>query len=152
MHRWLSPLVAALSALLVLVAAALAAACSSDPPPPRWQEVTSGSFSGAETERLDLGTFTLAGQLRLAWELTGPSDARAEFTLEALRMTSANPSEGARASVRSWKENFAPQSDAGLLVYHLEPGDYRVTLTQRLPGGKDVGFAGPFTLSTQDLD
>jgi hypothetical protein len=139
-----------LAALLALVAAVLASGCSADPPQPRWEEVTSGSFTGAETERLDLGTLYLTGQVRLAWDLSGPSDARAEFRLKAVRATDDDPSEGATVFVSSMNENFAPQSDAALEVFR-EPDYYRVTLVQKLrpPGG--VGYAGTFTLYTQDL-
>jgi len=146
-----SPLVPALAALLLVVATVLAAGCSVDPPPPRWQEVTSGNFTGTETERLVLGTFYLTGQVRLAWDISGPSDARAEFTLEAVRSTGANSTEGSGTSVRSWKENFAPQSDAAL-VLRLGPDYYLVTLTQRLPRGARAGYSGTFKLYTQNLN
>jgi len=151
MHRSRSPLVLALIALLVVAAAVLAAGCSADAPQPRWEKVTSGRFTGAGTERLDLGTLYLTGQVRLAWDLSGPNDARAEFTLEAMRSTGANASEGHGASVRSWKENFAPQSNAALALT-LEPDNYRVTLTQRLSRGASADYAGTFTLYTQKLD
>ena len=146
-QRLLAPALVA----LLLVAAVLVSGCSADPPQPRWDEVTSGSFTGAETERLDLGTLYLTGQVRLAWDLSGPSDARAEFTLKSVRSTGANSSEGSSASVRSWKENFAAQSDAAFMLSR-EPDYYRVTLTQRLPRGARAGYAGTFTLYSENLD
>jgi hypothetical protein len=54
--------------------------------------------------------------------------------------------------VRSWKENFAPQSNAALVLPTLEPDNYRVTLTQRLSRGASAAYAGTFTLYTQKLD
>jgi hypothetical protein len=113
--------------------------------------VTSGSFTGADTERLDLGTFYLAGQVRLAWELSGPSDARAEFRLGTSRSIDAYTSESRGTSVRSWTEDFALHSDAAL-VLRPAPDHYRVTLTQRLPRGARDGYSGTFTLYMQDLD
>jgi hypothetical protein len=143
--------VVAFAALLVLVVTILAAGCSADPPPPRWEEVTTGSFNGAKTEHLDLGTQYLTGRVRLAWDLSGPSNARAEFTLEALRQIDATTSGGHGSSVSSWKENFALQSDRALGM-SLEPDYYRVTLSQALRPRDGVGYSGTFTLYTQDLD
>ena len=143
--------VAASAALLVLIVTVLASGCSSDPPPPRWEKVTSGSFNGAKTEHLDLGTQYLTGRVRLAWDLSGPSDARAEFTLEVLRQIDATTSGGHGSSVRSWTEQFALQSNRALGM-SLEPDYYRVTLTQALRPQDGVGYSGTFTLYTQDLD
>jgi hypothetical protein len=146
-HRLLRPALAG----LVIVAAVLAAGCSADPPAPRWTEVASGRFSGAKTERLDLGTVYLVKGVRLAWDLTGSGDARAAFRLTVSRITSSSL-ETSATSVRSWKENFAARSDEALVVGVPEPGDYRVTLTQRVLRGSGVGYAGSFTLYTRDLD
>jgi hypothetical protein len=143
--------VVAFAGLLVLVLTVLAPGCSADPPPPRWEKVTSGSFNGAKTEHLDLGTQYLTGQVRLAWDLSGPSDARAEFTLEALRQIDAATSTGGGQAVRSWTEQFALQSDRALSM-SLEPDYYRVTLSQALRPRDGVGYSGTFTLYTQDVD
>ena len=126
---------------LALVGVALLAGCSSDPPPPRWEEVASGSFDGAKTEHLDLGTLYLTGRVRLAWDLSGPSDARAEFTLEALRQIDATTSGGGGSSVRSWTEQFALQSDRALGM-SVDPDYYHVTLTQALRPRDGVGYSG----------
>jgi hypothetical protein len=142
--------VLAFAALLVLVTF-LAAGCSADPPPPRWEKVTSGSFNGVKTEHLDLGTQYLTGRVRLAWDLSGPSDARAEFTLEALRQIDATSSGGQGSSMSSWKGQFPLQSDHALGM-SLEPDYYRVTLSQALRPRDGVGYSGTFTLYTQDLD
>ena len=143
-------------AFVVLVALAVAgvvllAGCSSDPPPPRWLEVASGSLDGTRTEHLDLGTLYLTGQVRLAWDLSGPSEARSEFTLEATRQIDATTSSSVASSRRSWKGDFALRSDRALEMF-VEPDYYRVTLTQQLrpPGG--AGCSGTFTVYTQDLD
>jgi hypothetical protein len=145
-------LLAAALAALALAAAVLATACSADPPAPRWEEVTSGHFTGAKTERLDLGTFYLVKGARLAWDLTGPGDARSEFRLLVQRAPDARSLEGYGTSLRSWKENFATRSGEALSVAVPEPGEYHVTLTQRLPRDGSVGYAGSFTLYTRDLD
>jgi hypothetical protein len=135
---------------LALVVVGLLAGCSSDPPPPRWQEVASGSFDGTRTQQLDLGTLYLTGRVRLAWDLSGPSDARSEFTLEAVRETDATSSSGVGSSRRSWKGYFALRSDRALEVT-VEPDYYRVTLTQQLSPPDGAGYSGTFTLYTQDL-
>ncbi len=154
MHRR-SPLVPALAALLMLVVTVLAAGCSADPPPPRWEELTSGSFSGAKTERLDLGTFYLAKEARVAWDLAGPADARAEFRLKVVNLSNnANTDswDTDETWVESWKESFDPRSEEALSIGVPEQGEYHLTLIQRLPRGSHVGFAGSFALYTRDYD
>ena len=142
MRRCRGRFVRTLVALLALAAAVLSAGCSADPPEPRWEEVISGRFTGAETERLDLGTLYLAGQVRVAWDLSGPSDARAEFELKV---------ESRSTSARSWKEEFAPQSDTALGLT-VAPDYYRVTVSQLLRPRDAVGYSGTFRLHTEDLD
>gem|GEM_PF-4679746 len=152
MYRRTGSLTLTLVALLALVVTALAVGCSSDPPEPRWEEVTSGSFSGDGSERLDLGVLYLTGEVRLALDLTGPDDVRASFKLEVTRLFDAETAMSSEAGVGSWMEGFAPRSDDALITPSLEPGDYQVTVTQRLLDGARVGYAGTFTLYTQVLD
>ena len=144
-------MLAAALAVLALAVAVLVSGCSADPPAPRWEEVTSGSFTGAETERLDLGTVYLVEGVRLAWDLTGPSDARAEFRLKVVSISDVTPGTD-ETRVSSWKENFAPRSEDALVIGVPESGEYHVTLTQLVPRGAGVGYAGSFTLYTRDLD
>jgi len=152
MHRRKSPFVPALAALLMLFVTVLAAGCSADPPPPRWEELTSGSFSGAETERLDLGTFYLVKGARVAWDLAGPADARAEFRLKVVNLSYTDSWSVSETSVQSWTENFDPRSEEALSIGVSEQGEYHFTLIQRPPRGSRVGFAGSFTLYTRDYD
>ena len=105
MYRSEVRFIAAMAALVAVVMF-IAVGCSSDPPEPRWEEVTSGHFTGAETERLDLGTFYLAKEVRVAWDLSGPEDARAEFGLVVRRAPDAASVEGDGTSVRSWKDEL----------------------------------------------
>lgn len=152
MHRRGSLFVPALAALLMLFVAVLAAGCSADPPPPRWEELTSGSFSGAKTERLDLGTFYLVKGARVAWDLAAPADARAEFRLKVVSLSNTDSWSVSETSVQSWKENFDPRSGEALSIGVPEQGEYHLTLIQRLPRGSRAGFAGSFTLYTRDYD
>jgi hypothetical protein len=152
MDRRRSLLVQAVAALLLLFLTVAAAGCSADPPPPRWEELTSGSFSGAKTERLDLGTFYLAKGARVAWDLAGPADARAEFRLKVVNLSNTDSWSVSATSVQSWKENFDPRSEEALSMGVSEQGEYHFTLIQRLPRRSRAGFAGGFTLYTQDLD
>lgn len=151
MHRRRSPLVPVLAALLAFVVIVLVAGCSTGPPPPRWEKLTSGSFSGVETERLDLGTFYLAGDLRVAWTLSGPHDARSTFLLSATRIADDGGSTEAEADSRSWVQGFSTRDDQGLYIGDLEPGEWRLTLEQRIPRGA-FGYSGAFTVYTQKLD
>lgn len=137
--------------VLALVGVVLLAGCSSDPPSPRWQEVASGTLDGTRTEQLDLGTLYLTGRVRLAWDLSGPSDARSEITLEASHPIDATSSGSVASSRRSWKGDFALRPDDALGL-DVEPDYYRVTLTQQLRPPDGVGYSGAFTLYTQDLD
>ena len=153
MRRRRSPLVPVCAALLALVVIVLAAGCSADPPPPRWEELASGSFSGAKTERLDLGAFYLAGDLRVAWTLSGPRDARSTFLLTARRIADEDAAgwNWSEADIRSWAQGFSTRADYGLYIGDFEPGEARLTLTQRIPRGA-VGYSGAFTVYTQKFD
>ena len=152
MHRRRCPLVPVVAALLLLFVTVLTAGCSADPPPPRWEELTSGSFSGAKTERLDLGTFYLVKGARVAWDLAGPADARAEFRLKVVNLSNTDSWSVNETSVRSWKESFDPRSEEALSIGVSEQGEYHFTLIQRLPHDSRVGFTGSFTLYTRDYD
>jgi hypothetical protein len=147
MRRTLA-LLGAAQAVLALVALSLSA-CSDETPPLKWREVSSGTFTGEGTERLDLGYLYLAGGVRLAWDLSGPDDARA-----VIRLSVAAPDQTAAQStwVRSWKENFSAESDEALSLNVPEFGEYRVTLVQRLTSGASTGYSGDFTLYTRDID
>ena len=145
----LSTCVLALAALSIVAAGC---AISAEPPAPQWEKVTSGRISGNQTTKQYLGTFYLVSQARLAWDLSGPSDARAEFELMATRAPDAYTTEGHGSSVRSWKDNFAPIADDALSVGVPEPGEYHVTLSQRLRPSEGSGYAGTFTLYTRVLD
>jgi len=145
----LSTCVLALAALSIVAAGC---AISAEPPAPQWEKVTSGRISGNQTTKQYLGTFYLVSEARLAWDLSGPSDARAEFELLATRSVDATATEGRGASVRSWKENFAPLDDDALSIGVPEPGEYAVTLSQRLRPSKGSGYSGTFTLYTRVLD
>jgi hypothetical protein len=139
---------------LVLTALSSVAGCaiSAQPPAPQWEKVTTGRMSGDQTTRQYLGTFYLVSQARLAWDLSGPSDARAEFKLMLARTLDAYNAEGHGTSVRSWKDDFTLHDAEALHVGGFEPGEYRITLTQRLPRGSSAGCTGTFTLYTQVLD
>ena len=145
----LSTCVLALAALPIVAAGC---AVSAEPPAPQWEKVTSGRISGNQTSKQYLGTFYLVSQARLAWDLSGPSDARAEFELMVTRAPDACTTEGSGSSVRSWKNGFAPLADDALSVGVPEPGEYAVTLSQRLGPKAGNGYAGTFTLYTRVLD
>ena len=102
----LNPRVFGSLGLCVLVLAALtlvATGCgvSAEPPEPQWEKVTSGRISGDKTSSQYVGTFYLVSEARLAWGLSGPSDARAEFELMAVRSSEAGTTEGSGTSLRS---------------------------------------------------
>ena len=142
-------------ALLALVALSLAAAgcaVSAEAPAPQWEKVTSGRISGAQSSRQYLGTFYLISHARLAWDLSGPSDARAEFELTLTRASDAVTTEEYGSAVRSWRDDFAPLADDALSIGLPEPGEYHVTLSQRLRPRAGSGYSGSFTLFTQVLD
>jgi hypothetical protein len=145
----LSLCVLALTALSIV-----AAGCkiSAEPPAPQWEKVTSGRISGDRTTRQYLGTFYLVSEVRLAWDLSGPSDARAEFKLLVTRVVDAYTTESDGTSVRSWKDDFVLLDDDALSAGALEPGEYRVTLSQRLRPHEGSGYTGNFTLYTRVLD
>jgi hypothetical protein len=141
---------------LLVVSAATLAACSSDAPQPTpsptWQQVSSGSFSGAKTERLDLGSLYLAGEVRIAWDLSGPSDARSQFTLSVTHEFAGGSSTGGLSEVRSWTPGFALRSDDALGMRPVPPNYYDVSLTQLLRSASGLGYSGTFALFTQDVD
>ena len=139
-------------ALAVLSIVAAGCAVSAEPPAPQWEKVTSGRISGEQSSTQYLGTFYLVAQARLAWDLSGPSDARAELELMVARAPDASTTEGSGSSARSWKDGFAPLDDDALAVSVPEPGEYAVTLSQRLRPKAGSGHTGTFTLSTRLLD
>jgi hypothetical protein len=139
-------------ALAVLSIVAAGCAVSAEPPAPQWEKVTSGRISGDQTTEQSLGTFYLVSQARVAWDLSGPSDARSEFELMVTRATDAYTTEGSGSSARSWKDGFAPLDDDALSVGIPEPGEYAVTLSQRLRPKAGSGYTGTFTLYTRVLD
>ncbi len=97
----LSTCVLALAALSTMAAGC---AVSAEPPAPQWEKVTSGRISGDQHSKQYLGAFYLVSEARLAWDLSGPSDARAEFELLALRSVDATTTEGRGASVRAYPD------------------------------------------------
>lgn len=133
---------------LFLAGLMLASAGCGDSPPQKWQQVTSGQFSGAQPSSRDLGTFDLAGDLRLSWTLTGPADARATFRLRVARITKSGGVEASETHVRSWSGGFSRRDDAALMIDVREPGEYRVTLSQRFRRGQESGFGGTYTMFT----
>ena len=140
--------------VLALAALAVAAGCgvSAEPPEPRWEKVTSGRISGDQDSSQYVGTFYLVSQARLAWDLSGPSDARAEFELMAVRSPGAGTTEGSGTSLRSWRDAFALQDEDALSVGIPEPGEYAVTLSQQLRPSDGSGYTGTFTLYTRVFD
>lgn len=147
-HR--SGLVPTRAMLPALVVTILAGGCSADSPPTRWRAVTSGRFTGAGTERLDLGTFHLAGGLRVAWTLNDPGDARSIFELTATRASEDGGSITTGASIPSWSQDFSTRDDSALFA-GLEPHEWRLTLAQRVQPGA-VGYSGVFTVYAQEFD
>jgi hypothetical protein len=145
----LSTGVLALAAVSIVAAGC---AVSTQPPAPRWEKVTSGRISGDRTSKQYVGTFYLVSQARLAWDLSGPSDARAEFELKVARATDAFTTVANGTSQRSWKDDFAPIDDDALSLSVPEPGEYHVTLSQRLRPSDGSGYTGAFTLYTRVLD
>ena len=144
-------------ATCVLALAALsivAAGCAvfAEPPAPQWEKVTFGRISGDQNSKQYLGTFYLVAQARLAWDLSGPSDARAEFELMVTRATGAYSTDSSGSSRRSWRDGFAPLDDDAVSVGVPEPGEYAVTLSQRLRPKAGSGYTGTFTLYTRRLD
>jgi hypothetical protein len=140
----------ALIVLLTLCTAGLtlASAGCGDPPPAEWQQVASGRFTGARPISMDLGTFNLAGDLRLSWMLTGPADARATFRLRVARITDSGGVETSETHVRSWSGGFSRRNDAALMIGVREPGEYRITLSQQFRPGQESGFGGTYALFT----
>jgi hypothetical protein len=138
--------------LAALSIVAAGCAVSAEPPAQQWEKVTSGRISGDQNSKQYLGTFYLVAQARLAWDLSGPSDARAEFELMVTRAPDAYTTEGSGSSARSWKDGFAPLDDDALSVSVPEPGEYAVTLSQRLRPKAGSGYTGTFTLYTRLLD
>jgi hypothetical protein len=145
----LSTGILALAALSIMVAGC---AVSAQPPAPQWEKVTSGRISGDQTSRQYVGTFYLVSQARLAWDLSGPNDARAEFELKVARATDAFTTLTNGTSLRSWKDDFAPIDDDALSLTVPKPGEYHVTLSQRLRPSDGSGYTGTFTLFTRVLD
>jgi hypothetical protein len=137
-----------LAGLLLAVAPLvfLGSAGCAEPPPQKWSEVTSGEFAAASPGFIDLGTFNFAGEVRLAWTLKGPADARSIFRLRVARSTKDGGLEASTASVRSWSRRFSPRDDFALYVGGLEPDEYRVTVSQRFDRGHKSGYGGRFTL------
>jgi hypothetical protein len=133
---------------LVLAGVTLASAGCGDPPPQKWQRVASGQFSSAQPSSVDLGTFDLAGDLRLSWTLTGPADARATFRLRVSRITESGGVETSETHIRSWSGSFSRRDDAAITDGVREPGEYRVTLDQRFRPKQESGFGGTYTLFT----
>jgi hypothetical protein len=130
--------------LLGAVGAALLSAGCGDPPPQQWQALASGQFPSAHPTALDLGTFDLAGDLRVAWTLSGTSGARSTFRLTATRSADGSGSNRASANIRSWSQDFAPRDDHVLFLGSLERGEWHLTLAQQFAPGHKSGFAGPW--------
>ena len=139
-------------ALAALAVVATGCGVSADPPEPQWEKVTSGRISGDQTSSQYVGTFYLVSQARVSWDLSGPSDARAEFELMAVRSPEAGMTEGSGTSLRSWKDDFALHDEEALSVGIPEPGEYAVTLSQRLRPSDGSGYTGTFTLYTRVFD
>jgi hypothetical protein len=133
-------------AVLVLTGLALALLGFGEPPAQTWRQVTTGQFSGAQPISESLGTFNLAGDLLLAWTLTGPADARATFRLQVARIMNNDSVERSSTVARSWSSGFSRSDDMALFIGDLEPGEYHVTLSQRFGPGQKSGLGGTYRL------
>ena len=151
-HRVLGLLALCGLALAALALVATGCGVSAEPPEPQWEKVTSGRISGDQTSTQYVGTFYLVAEARLAWDLSGPGDARAKFELEAARSPEAGATESSGTSLRSWRDAFALHDEDALSVGIPEPGEYAVTLSQRLRPSDGSGYAGTFTLYTRVFD
>ncbi len=132
--------------VLVLAGLALALLGFGEPPAQTWQPLASGEFSGAQPSAKSLGTFTLAGDLRLAWTLTGPADAHATFRLQVARVANGGSVERSSAVMRSWSSSFSRRDDMALLIGDLAPGEYHVTVSQLFAPGQTSGLSGTYRL------
>ena len=127
---------------LALVGVALLAGCSSDPPPPRWEEVASGSFDGAKTEHLDLGTLYLTGRVRLAWDLSGRATP-GQSSLSRLCARSTRPRAAAAARLCAPGRSSSRFSPTGLSACRSTPTITTSRSPRRCAHGTGSATPGP---------
>lgn len=144
-RQWGMRIVLSVCTMAVVPLTLLVCAGCGEAPAPKWSTVTSGVLP-SRPGVTDLGTFALAGDVRLSWTLSGPDSARATFRLQVARITQDGGTWASSSSVNSWSPEFSRRDDSALLVGGLQPAQYRVTVRQRLNGGDSTAYGGSYTL------
>lgn len=107
----------------------------------QWRSVASGHLSGERSGTLDLGVHELSERTRVEWTASGASSAKVRLTIRLESQT-----RGYAHSV-----TLAPGEQAGKGIARFtvsEPGEYRITFSQRFSPKKGPGCAFEVTVST----
>ena len=131
-------------AALPLAGAGCGSAAKTDTPP-KWEKVLSTEVSGAKPVKLLLGTYHLSGQVRLAWDLSGPETPPVMFTL---RVVDVKYGVGFGASLSPADATFALRSESVIVLGPIKSADYRLYFSQRFPPAKGPGYDVKLTIYT----
>jgi hypothetical protein len=141
-------LLAAVLALAAVAASSAGCGGSGSPdagPSPEWQQVLTSKVSGKTPVKLNLGTYQLGTQVRLAWSLSGPDKPPVMLTF---RLINADYGTGFGYSMTPKDAGFKLQTENAMTIGPLKPGNFTVYFSQRFPPAKGPGYDGEITVYT----
>ena len=115
-------------------------------PTQRWESVASERLSGDAPVKQYLGTHELGSRVRLAWVLSGATDAAPTLTLRVINVGSGT---GYGQSVASQSEPGFNRRDRAAISFRVVPGEYRVFFSQRFGPPDGPGYDIKLTLYTK---
>ena len=141
----LAAAVFALAAALAATSAGCGGGSPSASPSPEWEEVVTSTVSGEAPVKLNLGTYQLGPQARLAWKLSGPDEPPVVLTF---RLINADYGTGFGYSMTPESQGFQLDTENAMTVGPLKPGNFRIFFSQRFQDDAGPGYDGEVTVYT----
>ncbi len=137
---------ASVVALATLVGATGGCGRAAEKPTMHWERVLSTRISGAQPVKLNLGTFRLGDQVRLAWVLSGPEKPPVTLTCRVTNVDTGT-GYGKAVSPRSGP-GVTLHDDQAMTLAPIPPGTYRIHFSQRFRPARGPGYDIELTIST----